>query len=87
MWAVKEFRKRRKCREWSFYSLSKKGEGHGMERCAALRGGGVELLLDYSWIKKRWGVAVVWPLGCWGIVTGGFSLFQCYLPPVAVRSC
>ena len=30
--AVKEFTKRRKCRESSFYSLSKRGEEHGVER-------------------------------------------------------
>ena len=29
----------------------------------ALRGGGFELLLDYNWILKVGGVAVVWPLG------------------------
>ena len=50
----------------------------------ALRSGGFELLLDYNWIKNGWGVAVVWPLGCWGVVTGGCSLFQCCLLPVAV---
>ena len=26
----------------------------------------------------------MWSLGCWGIVTGGCSVFQCYLLPVAV---
>ena len=43
-------------------------------------------------IKKGWGAAVVWPLGCWGFCsTGDFcwfckscSLLQCYLLPVAV---
>ena len=53
----------------------------------ALRDGVFELLQDYNWVEKvSEGVAVVWPLGCWGIVTGGFSLFQCFLLPVVVGS-
>ena len=32
------------------------------------------------------GDAVGWPPGYGGIVRGGCSLFQCYLPPVAVGS-
>ena len=43
--------------------------------------------MSFCWIiigfKKGRG-AVVWPLGCWGIVTQGCSLFQCYLLPVAI---
>ena len=50
-----------------------------------LRGRGFELSLDYNWIKKGEG-AVVWPLGRWGLIARGCSLFQCYRLPVAVGS-
>ena len=80
---VKEFTKRRKCRESSFYSHSNKGEGLVWRETPALRSGGFKLLLDCNWILKGWGFAVVWPLGCWE--TRGCNLLQCYLLPVAVR--
>ena len=50
MWAVKEVTKRRKCRKQSFYSFSKKGEGHGVERYTNIEGADFDLLLDYDWI-------------------------------------
>ena len=47
IWAVKEFTKRRKCREYSFcFTFPKEGKGY-VQRCAsapALRGGGFEVL-------------------------------------------
>ena len=52
----------------------------------ALRCWSFELSLDYNWILKGRGGAVVWPMGCWGVVTGGCPLLQCYLLPVAVGS-
>ena len=52
----------------------------------ALRGGGFGFLLGYNWIKKGGGIAVVLPLGCWGVIIGGCSFSQCYLLPVAVGS-
>ena len=51
----------------------------------ALRGGGFELLLNYHWIKKGRG-AVVWPLGCWGVVNWRLEFVPCNLLPVAVGS-
>ena len=30
--------------------------------------GGFDPLLDYNWIEKGGEVAVVWPLGSWGVV-------------------
>ena len=52
--AGKEFTKRRKCGE-NLYSLSKKGEGLGVERYTALWGGGFEFLLNHNRIKNVWG--------------------------------
>ena len=34
-----------------------------------LRGWDFEFSWDYNWIIKVWGVAIVWPLGCWGHCT------------------
>ena len=63
-WVGKEFTKRRKCREQSFHSLSKKRrKGMVWGDTRALRGGGFELLLDHNRIKKGRGVAAVWLLG------------------------
>lgn len=84
----KEFTKRRMYRESRFFStFPRQGEGWVCRYVPALRDRVYELLLDYNWVKKvSEGVAVGWPLGCWGVVTPGFSLFQCRLLPVAARS-
>ena len=68
-WAVKEFTKRRKCREYSLFTFQERVMQ--WRDPAVLRGGGFELLLDYNWITKGGvGVAVVRPLGCWGRCNG-----------------
>ena len=51
----------------------------------ALRGGNFELLLDYTWIKRRGGLLLCGP-GLLGPCNRGCSLFQCYLLPVAAGS-
>ena len=83
-WAVKEFTKRRKCREYSLFAFQERVRQ--WRDPAVLRGGGFELLLDYNWIKKVEGGELLlcgpWAVG--GVVTGSCSLFQCYLLPVAI---